>query len=187
MAWHDSGGRSTVDFREFNRKLAVPAARPCWYVLLLVDTAKGGHTNIIKSTGPQAYFSPALSASAEELSSVQTALAVQPSVRRAETLMLPPKNIKKEPTASESSSMGNWRIGLAVEIGPSEQEAEQFIRLVSFDRRGKQIRGVSPRAANTDVMATKFHKLSWAEWSLIFDTTDAEQLLERQSYALEQQ
>jgi len=181
MAGHDGGGRSTIDFRGFNSKLAVPAARPCWYVLLLVDTAKGGHTNIVKSTGPQAYFAAAALASNEEVSSMHTALAARPHVRRVETLKLPPKGV---PAAAESGTAGNWRIGLAVEIGPNEQEAEQFIRLVSFDRRGKQIRGVAPRAANTDVMATKFHKLSWAEWSLIFDTVDAEQQLDRQNYAL---
>jgi hypothetical protein len=141
--------RNTIDFAPLSRDLAPTQEHKMWYVLLLIDQSKGGHTNIIKSTNPEFYLRQR-----------------KPGQPRAQT------------------TSTNWRLGQVVEIGPHEHEAVQFVNLVSVDPQGKQIRGIFHRAANVDVVATKFAKPSWAEFSLIFDVPNVQAFLQQNGYVL---
>jgi len=135
--------RCTLDFTGLQPAEQAPKSQLVWYVLLLRDLQKSGHTNVIASTQPYAYLG---------------------DFTAEEVICVAPDTVLEVPRAH-----GSWRLAVLVEIGSSEIEAHNFIQLISSDHRRKQVRGIYSRATQADIIATLFSKPIWSDTAQVFD------------------
>lgn len=142
-----------VEFGALERPPRLPG--DYWYVLLLLDTNKTGHTNLIKTTEPQLYRPPATPDSHAAL--------LPPAAG--------PGNGAQQPARS-------WIVGEAISVG-SEQEADEMISRITTNYRGKkQVRGGALRGIRGNILATLKQKPVYAEHSALLGITE-EQFLEQ--------
>jgi hypothetical protein len=156
--------RCTIDFQHLQPASVVNEYKPIWYVLLILDPNKSGHTNVVPSTAPQQYLkdyhsSEVVSATPKELldSFSEDVSSIEPHL---------PSDVGN--MASKYAQLG-WKLAVLVEIGESFQETENFIQLISSNPRGKQVRGIYSRATLADLVASLFRKKLWIELGLLFD------------------
>lgn len=155
--------RCTIDFQHLQTTTVVKEIKPIWYVLLVLDPNKSGHTDVIPTTTPQRYLK---NYSANEV------------VSTTQEGLLDYMSEDSEDDDALSGEVSNiagklakyaWKLAVLVEIGPSRQEALNYKELISSNPRGKQVRGIYSRASLCDLMATLFNKKIWFDLALLFD------------------
>lgn len=128
-----------------------------WYVLLLLDTNKTGHTNLIKTTEPQLYRPP--------------------TAPDSHAALLPPAAGSGN-GAQQQQTTRSWIVGEAISVG-SEQEADEMISRITTNYRGKkQVRGGALRGIRGNILATLKQKPVYAEHSALLGITE-EQFVEQ--------
>lgn len=113
-----------------------------WYVFLLLDINKEGHTNVIKTTDPSAYRTTADDSHPDRGAATVASAAAGPV----------------------NSDAQSWRVALAIDVGPSETEADMIIARISTSSNGKkQVRGGVQRGIRGDLVSTWRHKVLFAD------------------------
>ena len=174
--------RCTIDFQHLQPTTVVKEFKPIWYVLLVLDPNKSGHTNVVPSTAPQQYLKDYRDN--EVVSATPDALLEYMSQESEEDDLLP----EEVANIAEKLAQLGWKLAVLVEIGQSEQEARNYIKLISSNPRGKQVRGIYSRASLADLIATLFKKSLWMDLPLLFDLSpDSPELegLKQIQYTLE--
>lgn len=116
---------------------------PFWYVLLLLDNNKAGHTCVIKSTRPEAYDHPGR------------------RLQSASGVPLPP--VKEHA----------WHLALAIVVGNNEAEADLIIDRISTSNNGKkQVRGGMQRGIRGNLVSTWRKKSVYADHSALLGITE---------------
>lgn len=111
-----------------------PSEAASWYVLLLLDTAKQGHTNVTKTT------------------------QIGPWLAAFDPTSEPMDSNSGEP------SPANWRAAVIIEVGPDEALATYIISQISINQKGKQVRGAYQRGARADLTATLWGRNYAIDW-----------------------
>lgn len=128
-----------------------PFAARSWYVFLLLDANKEGHTNVVKTTDPSAYRTTATEHRTSDGNPNATA------------------------AASSASDSQAWRVALAIDVGPSEAEADLIISRISTSSNGKkQVRGGVQRGIRGDLVSTWRHKVLFADRAALLGLSAAE-------------
>ncbi len=114
----------------------------CWYVVLLLDINKQGHTQVIKTTDIEAWLT-ASGASSEPV----------------------------DADPGELSTAG-WRTAVIIEVGTDEALASRIINLISTNSKGKQVRGAAQRGARADLLATLMQREFTVVWPAVLNITE---------------
>lgn len=130
-----------------------PFAARSWYVFLLLDANKEGHTNVVKTTDPSAYRTTTTAAEHTN----------------------PDGNPNATTAASNTNDSQAWRVALAIDVGPSEAEADLIISRISTSSNGKkQVRGGVQRGIRGDLVSTWRHKVLFADRAALLGLPAAE-------------
>ena len=136
----------------FNRKFAFKDRnfKPVrWYIVLLVDITKPGHTTVLTIPTGDRLLETLINYTLRRNQLIAEALELNPN-----QLDLKEINAKagRPPTIPYAGS--HWQLAHAVDLGSSVRSAVEFVRLVSEDPFNKQIRGASARSTRMDTIAT---------------------------------
>jgi hypothetical protein len=174
--------RCTIDFQHLQPATVVKEIKPIWYVLLVLDPNKSGHTDVVLSTAPHRYLK---NYSSHEILSTTSECLLDYMSEDSEEDELPPGKIS---SVAGKLAKYAWKLAVLVEIGQSHQEALNYKELISSNPRGKQVRGIYSRASLSDLVATMFNKKIWFDLALLFDVSpDSPELnsLQQIPYTLE--
>lgn len=160
---HSTGGTTFAHPEQCVLYPRAPFSTRSWYVFLLLDANKEGHTNVIKTTDPGAYRT---TADDRNLDGSAAASASAPPV---------------------NSDAQSWRVALAIDVGPSEAEADIIIARISTSSNGKkQVRGGVQRGIRGDLVSTWRHKVLFADRAALLNVSaeQAERLVYTVPYSL---
>lgn len=136
-----------------DQKLRVEQKHDYWYVLLLLDIHKKGHTNLVKTTTP-GIFNQAADSGAAHPPRAATSTA----------------SFNSSPTDPKS-----WRAVLAIDVGYNEAEADAIIDRISASSNGKkQVRGGLQRGIRGDLVSTWWGKSVFADLCALLNITPKE-------------
>lgn len=119
---------------------------PHWYVLLLLDINKAGHTYVTKTTHPEQYDN---------------------------SVHAQPPGASLSAAASTAAEGQGWHMALAISVGPSEAEADRIIDRISTSTNGKkQVRGGVQRGIRGGLASTWWNKDHFADHCALLGITE---------------